>query len=182
MSEKPPLALWLHYRATDERLPRDAVRQLIEHYTEPGDLILTDTHEQATQARRLNRRARPTSTAPAAGNVRELPQQPAQLGVAKDVASAAAIAASLAPGGFLVVDVTPPTQLGALARELEATGLQYWQHIVLADTDQLKPRSQQRSRQVELERAHRDLLVFRQPASTAVAAAAGPVWAEMVAA
>jgi hypothetical protein len=183
---KPPLALWLHPHAADERLPRATIRKLIEHYTSPGDLILTDTREQAVEARRLNRRARPIDTAPAGGNVSELPLPPARLAIVEDAASAAPSASLLTAHGFLALAVAPATrlQLGTLVLALQQEGLQYWQHIVIAvaphteaRTTATRPRTM-----VELERVHRDVLVFRQPAAAAAIAAAGSVWAEVVAA
>ena len=118
--------------------------------------------------------------------MRELPLQPAQLAIVDDAASAAAIASSLAAGGFLVV--APRSNAadnnGRLVRALQDEGLQYWQHIVVVDAQRIdtstiaiRPR-----KAVELERVHRDLLVFRQPAGAAAVAAPGSVWAEVVAA
>jgi hypothetical protein len=183
--EKPALALWLHPRATDQRLPRTTIRQLIEHYTAPGDLILTSRREHAAEARRLNRRAQPTRVAHTPANVRQLPPRPAQLAILERDDDAAAAASSLAPGGFLVLALPPEhADLGARIRELQADGLEYWQHIVIADPELIDTPTgdAHAGALVVLARSHRDLLVFRQQAVAAAVTHAGEVWAEMVAA
>lgn len=184
--EKPALAFWLQPQATGERLPRATIRQLIEHYTAPGDLVLTETLEHAAEARQLNRRAQPNRGTPTAANVSRLPPWSAQLAIIKDAAGGSAVAPSLAAGGFLVLALPPgQSELGALVREMQASGFQYWQHVVVADLELVDaPTARVRPRKhVELERTHRDLLVFRQPAATATAAAAvAVVWAEAVSA
>ena len=118
--------------------------------------------------------------------MRELPLQLAQLALVDDPADAAATASLLAAGGFLAVDAPPATAtpLGAIVRALHQDGLQYWQHIIVADVQRIETRTTTRQRHgvVALERAHRDLLIFRQSAAAAAAAAAASVYAELVAA
>jgi hypothetical protein len=120
--------------------------------------------------------------------VRELPPQPAQLALLDDATRAGAAASLLAAGGFLAVDVAPaaatPAPLGATVRTLHQHGLQYWQHIVVADPHQIEANSRSRRQgpAVALVRVHRDVLVLRQPACATAAEAAGSVWSKVVAA
>jgi hypothetical protein len=67
--------------AVRARLPLGTARSLIEHYSEPGDLILTDDAQIASEARRLNRRAdKPAERNHShRGGVRHLPRTPVQL-------------------------------------------------------------------------------------------------------
>src|SRR5439155_15551162 len=57
---RPALAVWRLERSSNRPLPRELTRQLIAHYSEPGDLVL-GAADALRQAKRLGRRALPTN-------------------------------------------------------------------------------------------------------------------------
>jgi hypothetical protein len=191
------LALRLDPQATAPHPSLGAAQLLIEHYTSPGDLILTENKNLAAEARRLRRLADTHTGAHSTQDrvVRRLPTKPAQLAIvevetdnAADLLEQTADAAHrLAKGGFLALAVHPTrkARLGKLVRATQQLGLHYWQHIVLVDPLCLhQPDDQSRGARGRrnIHRAHADLLIFRKPAAANAAAASGAIWARVVAA
>ncbi len=189
----PALAVWRLEHARACALPCELARQVIAHYSDPGQLILagSGTNAAAAQARRLGRRALPfTNSGRArakANGAREpviplRPHERADLAIialhnpdAQRLADRCAqLSAELKAGGFLILALARETraQLGALVRACQQHGLQYWQHIVAIDpTGQPEAADEQRipKRARDAVRCHRDLLVFRRPSEDALA-------------
>jgi hypothetical protein len=165
----PLLAVWAVPDLGDNA---DVCRRLIEHYSDPGDLVLLPARQKRLAAR-LGRRALALEPLLAAGahsgeaarTVAALPPPAAQLALvtldcdaAHTDAAAARVERLLAPGGFAVLDLSAHTQprLGDTVARLRATGMRYWQHLIAFDPGALE------------RRPHADLLVFRRPAAAAV--------------
>lgn len=200
---KPALAVWRLERSRSTRpLPSELARQLIEHYTEPGDLVLASqgASDALRQARRLGRRALPLNTcrrnargpSESADVIALRPDEPAELAIvvvtprvserrAADLA--AQLSERLKPGAFLVLapdDVGG--RLGAIVRACQQQGLQYWQHVVALHPDELEPKpvAAEGTGRRSL-RCHRDLLIFRRPAATDALASKAAAVAEVAA-
>jgi hypothetical protein len=194
-SGRPALAVWRLERSSNRPLPSELVRQLIAHYSEPGDLILAAA-DALPQTRRLRRRA--LSTNPHASRVRAgrvialRPDERAVLAIAAlnaraNERSAAKLAAQLSarlnPGAFLVLaPVDAHGRLGAIVHACQQQGLQYWQHVVALQPGELEPQP------VAVEgtgsrslRRHHDLLVFRRPAGADALASEAAAVAEVAA-
>lgn len=166
----PVLAVWTVPNLA-ERADEVCLR-LIEHYSDPDDLVLLPTRHKRLAAR-LGRRAlalEPLLAAhgdsgEASATVSTLPPPLAQLALVTldrdrantDAATAERVAGLLAPGGFAVVDLASATSpcLGETVARLRATGLRYWQHLIVFDSGALA------------RRPHADLLVFHRPAAVA---------------
>jgi hypothetical protein len=176
---RPALAVWRLERSSNRPLPSELVRQLIAHYSEPGDLVLAAA-DALRQAERLGRRA--LSTNPHASGVRAgrvialRPDERAELAIAalnsraserRAADRAAQLSARLNPSAFLVLaPVDARGRLGAIVHACQQQGLQYWQHVVVLHPGELK------SKLVAVEgtgcrslRCHHDLLIFRRPAA-----------------
>jgi len=181
---RPALAVWPLAARGKRPLPRELARQLIAHYSEPGDLVLAapSAGEALRGARQLGRRILPLETgartsAPSAGVTRLRANEHADLAIAALGGAARARRASevaarlqkrLNPGAFLVLALDGAHgPLGAIVRACQQQGLQYWQHIVAIDPGQLVPEGSGGSAAGDAAgslRCHRDLLVFRRPA------------------
>ena len=188
----PQLAVWLQPGVGGGRLPAATARRLIGCYSDPGELILTASRRLAAEARQLNRRAdkpAPPQQRDASSTIVPLPKRTkavlavAELPAGDGERAAARVAArlgpQLAPGGFLALAPAPPRpeqprELGPIVRACQHAGLRYWQHIVAIDQSALEdslpfaalaagPGADGRVR-----RTHRDLLIFRRPAESAV--------------
>jgi hypothetical protein len=170
----PQLAVWLDPEPSHHRLSDQLTRRLIEHYTDPGDLILTDRDAEPI-ALRLRRRAQPlvpVNPEDAPMNVVTFPCRDlatfALLQVTgRDLEPAIqALMPRLASGAFLaLVPRADARTLGRLVEACEANGLRYWQHIVVFDpaatgTADAAPVDQ-------TAHTRRDVLVLRQEASQA---------------
>ena len=187
----PALAAWrLEHRSTSG-LPAELARRLIVQYSDPGQLVIAAGNAGAVpaQARRLGRRALPFNSKRRAGpqtnSGREAviplrPHERADLAIvalhnadAERLADRCAqLSAELKAGGFLILALARETraQLGALVRDCQQHGLQYWQHIVAIDpTAQPEPAGERRIPKGarDVLRCHRDLLVFRRPSEDA---------------
>jgi hypothetical protein len=180
---RPALAVWpLACRGT-RPLPRELARQLLAHYSEPGELVIAaaSAREALRAAQQLGRRslllttcARTLSVAPAVTQLHA--DERADLAIAALGAVASARAASraarlnewLKPGAFVVLALDGSHgPLGAIVRACQRQGLQYWQHIIALDPRQLAREAKgggTRGDAVRSIRCHRDLLVFRRPA------------------
>jgi len=181
---RPALAVWPLACRGRRPLPRELARQLIAHYSEPGELVVAapSAHEALRGARQLGRRSLPLiprgqrSSATAAVTALRANERAdlaiAALGTPASTRAAAAIAARLRerlkPGGFLVLALEGTHgPLGAIVRACQQQGLQYWQHIVAIDRRQLACEGTGGGAggdAVRSIRCHRDLLVFRRPA------------------
>jgi hypothetical protein len=180
---RPALAVWPLAARGKRPLPRELARQLLAHYSEPGDLVLAapSAGEALRAAPQLGRRSLPPTTragtSPPAGVTRLRANEHADLaiaalGAAASARGAAKIAARLTerlkPGAFLVLALEGAHgPLGAIVRVCQQQGLQYWQHIVAIDPGQLVPEDSRGSAAGDAARSircHRDLLVFRRPA------------------
>ena len=171
----PLLAVWACPGLNDdptEPLSDPLCQRLIEHYSDPGNLILTQEAGRQLAAR-LGRRALPLNPLlqqPTPGNggardraLRRLPSPAAQLillapGPETNL-QPERIRRLLAPGGFLVL--APPAsgrpQLGETIGRWRRSGLRYWQHLIAFDPNE-PTRTKPHPRH-----GHRDLLVFHQP-------------------
>ena len=185
-----PLALWLDRAAISGSLSPTTVRRLVETYTDPGDLILTDRASTAAEARSLGRLATVIADS-GRRRVARLPLKPATLTIIEqataDRGTTLAAAATLAMGGFLALatpglGTSPTCPLSALVRAGREAGLQYWQHIVVVNADMIETRQRDGGSGGRLARAHRDLLIFRQPTDLSARAAAAQVRRALVAA
>jgi hypothetical protein len=192
---RPALAVWRLKRSSNRPLPSELARELIAHYSEPGDLVLAAA-DALRQAEGLGRRALSTNPhAPAvrAGCVTALrPDELAALAIAalnahtserRAADLAAQLSARLNPGAFLVfVPVDARGRLGAIVQACQQQGLQYWQHIVALQPGELEPQP------VAVEetgcrshRCHHDLLIFRRPAAADALASEAAAVAEVAA-
>jgi hypothetical protein len=192
---RPALAVWRLKRSSNRPLPSELVRQLIAHYSQPGDLVLAAA-DALRQAERLGRRAlstNPHASAARAGRVIALrPDERAALAIAALNAGAserragdlaAQLSARLNPGAFLVLAaVDARGRLGAIVQACQQQGLQYWQHVVALHPGELEPQP------VAVEgtgcrslRRHRDLLIFRRPAAANALASGAAAVAEVAA-
>jgi hypothetical protein len=180
---RPALAVWRLACRGKRPLPRELARQLITHYSEPGDLVLAapSAGEALRGARQLGRRILPltahTRASAASASVTRLRATPradlaiAALAAAASARGAADIAARLSellkPGAFLVLALDGAHgPLGAIVRGCQQQGLRYWQHIVALDLCQPVPESnggRAVGAATRAIRCHRDLLVFRRP-------------------
>jgi hypothetical protein len=180
---RPALAVWPLACRGKRPLPRELARQLIAHYSEPGDLVLAaaSAGEALRAAQQLGRRSLPLKTrartsAAADGVTRLRANERADLAIAALGAAASARAAAgaaarlterLKPGAFLLLALDGAHgPLGAIVRACQQQGLQYWQHIVALDPRQLvSERGGGATRDAARSlRCHHDLLVFRRPA------------------
>jgi hypothetical protein len=130
---------------------------VIEHYSDPGDLVLADG-EAKTIALALRRRVIAIDTPDSNPTLRHLPHKElAHLALGKVTGTKAtdldSVLPQLAPGGFIALLPTcDPTKLGRLVQIAESAGLSYWQHIVAFNPDDLdSPRG----------RARRDIVMLR---------------------
>jgi hypothetical protein len=194
---RPALAVWRLERSSNRPLPSELVRQLIAHYSEPGDLVLAAADVLA-QAARLGRRAisaNPHASGARGGRVIALrPDERAELAIAalsararaserRAADRAAQLGARLNPGAFLVLAPADARgRLGAIVHVCQQQGLQYWQHVVALHPGELEPKP------VVVEgagcrslRCHRDLLIFRRPAATDALASEAAAAAEVAA-
>ncbi len=187
---RPALAVWPLACRGKQPLPPELVRQLIAHYSEPGDLVLAaaSAGKAPRGAQQLGRRILPLKTgartSAASASVTRLRANEgadlaiAALGAAASARSAASIAARLnerlKPGAFLVLALDRAHgPLGAIVRACQQPGLLYWQHIVAIDPGQLGPEGSRGGAAGDAAgsiRCHRDLLVFRRPAQADAAA------------
>ena len=192
------LAVWLSPAGSDEEL-HGVSRRLIGHYSDPGDLILTEESEVAKVARQLNRRAdrlRPSTVRRAGAAVTPLPLQRGPVLVlaaltATDKEQAARIAevaaARLAPAGFVALSLIAAGRtarapyLGRIVEACRGAGLRYWQHIIVIDRVASIPPAaraaapRRGTAPIRSRRVHSDLLVFRRASDTAEAARAAAV-------
>jgi hypothetical protein len=188
-----PLAVWrLERTHRRDPLPRELVRTAVEHYSDPGELVLVPKlrgGELLQAAAALGRRALPLASAtPRAEVVTPLRRQAsaalvlAPLGARPTARRLEHVTARLlpllSPGGFLALAQGARSDGGALGdvvRACQQHGLQYWQHVVALPPDlsadaATGPRAQaSRARQRGNDnrravRCHHDLLVFRRPA------------------
>jgi len=186
---RPALAVWPLAARGRRPLPRELARQLIAHYSEPGDLVLAaaGAGEALRGAQQLGRRILPLKTgartsAAAAGVTRLRANERADLAIATLGAranargaanTAARLTERLKPGSFLVLALDGAHgPLGAIVRACQQQGLQYWQHIVALDPRQLVTErgggaTGDAARSL---RCHRDLLVLRRAAQADAAA------------
>jgi hypothetical protein len=149
----PLLAVWPEPDLHPSRL----LAKLIEHYSDPGDLVLADGKAQAI-ALGLRRRVIASDTRDGGPTVRHLPQQElARLALVTMTGTNAAdldtVLPRLAPDSFVALLPTcDPTNLGRLVQSAANAGLGYWQHIVA-----FNPANLDNSRG----RARRDIVVLR---------------------
>lgn len=152
----PLLAVW----PEPDLQPGRLLAKLIEHYSDPGDLVLADGEAKAT-ALALRRRILPSDTPESGPAVRHLPQQElARLALVTATGAKTtdldSVVLRLAPGGFVALLPTcDPTKLGRLVHSTESAGLGYWQHIVAFTPDNLDS---------SRGRARSDIVVLRKDA------------------
>jgi hypothetical protein len=178
---RPALAVWPLACRGKQPLPRELARQLLAHYSEPGDLVLAapSAGEALRAAQQLGRRILPLKTrarrsAASTGVTPLRASEHADLAIAvlgaaataRRAANAAArLTERLKPGAFLALALDGAHgPLGAVVRACQQQGLQYWQHIVALDPRQLAPERGGAGEAARSLRRHRDLLVFRRPA------------------
>jgi hypothetical protein len=167
----PQLAVWLDPEQSRHRLSDRLTRRLIEHYTDPGDLILADRDAEPI-ALRLHRRAHPlvpVNPEDAPVNVvtfpcRDLARFALLQVTGRDLEPAIqALIARLASGAFVALAPRSDARtLGRLVETCEANGLRYWQHIVVFDPAATGAADAAPVDQTEPTR--RDVLVLRQEA------------------
>ena len=161
----PLLAVWPEPDLHPSRL----LAKLIEHYSDPGDLVLADGKARAI-ALGLRRRVIASDAQDGGPTVRYLLQQElARLALvtvkAANTADLDTVLPRLAPDSFVALLPTcDPTNLGRLVQSAENAGLGYWQHIVA-----FNPANLDNSRG----RARRDIVVLRtEPAGACESLAA----------